>query len=311
MKYFTKFIYALIFFLINKYIKLIKYALYSYLNNHFSNEIICMCSIAKEENLYIRDFIQHYKQLGYNHFYIYDNNDRNGEILKEAISDEINSGLVSVFDYRNYRANITGPQMDAYYHCYENNKNNCDWLSFFDIDEYLILDKKFTSLQQLLNNKIYHNCEGILINWKIFHDNNYLEYRNISLTKRFTGIKKNWGNNASKLIARGQLTKNLSKSYSTHSLWYNLKFCNTLGKNISFRFSITPPSFKYAYISHYYTKTITEYCKKIKRGNAYYNISLNPNILRKKFNVFFSINNKTRKKLKIFNNFFNTSFKLV
>ena len=142
----------------------------SYKINIYSNQLLCMCSIVKEENLYIKEFIQHYKLLGYNRFCLYYNNDNNGEKLEDAISEEINSGLASIINFRNYRGGNGGQQMAAYYNCYENNNNNCNWISFFDIDEYLILDSKFISLQQLLNNKRYQNCEGILINWKIYND---------------------------------------------------------------------------------------------------------------------------------------------
>ena len=245
------------------------------------------------------------------HFYIYDNNDKNGEKLEDVISNEINLGLVSIIDFRDFRGKRGGPQMDAYYNCYEINKNNCSWISFFDIDEYLIINKKFTSLQQLLNNRRYDNCEGILVNWKVYHDNNLLEYKNMPVIQRFTGIKNETFSNNSKLIARGKLSEKLKKSYSAHSLWYDIKLCNTQGKRITYRFWTTPYSYEYMHLNHYKTKTISEYCRKIKKGNVYKNITITPQYLEDRFNNFFIINNKTDKKVNIFNKFFNTSFKLI
>jgi hypothetical protein len=277
----------------------------------FPNYSICMCSIIKEENLYIKEFINHYRKLGYNHFFIYDNNDKNGERLQYVISEEIQAGLISIIDFRSFRGKRGGPQMDAYYNCYEKYNNYCSWISFFDIDEFLVLDSNNITLKQLLENSRYKNCEGISINWKIYHDNNLLKYQNISVMKRFTGIKENYKSNTSKLIARGKLSNKLTKSYSAHTLWYNIKLCNTLGKNITTKFWMTPFSYKYAYLNHYYTKTIAEYCNKIKKGNVYFNLSLNQNTLLGKFNNFFDINNKTELKVSIFNRFFNTSFKYL
>lgn len=264
-------------------LKEINYNFDSYLIISIPNFSICMCSIAKEENLYIKEFINHYRLLGYNHFYIYDNNDKNGERLQDVLSEEIRNKLVSIIDFRNYRGKRGGPQMDAYYSCYQNYNNNCSWISFFDIDEFLILDSKNITLKQLLENPRYKNCEGISINWKIYHDNNLLEYKNLSVMQRFPGIKENYGANTTKLIARGKLSTNLTKSYSAHTLWYDIKLCNTIGKKITYRFWITPYSYKFAYLNHYYTKTISEYCKKIKKGNVYYNISLNNNSLLERF----------------------------
>ena len=188
-----------------------------------------------------------------------------------VLSEEIKNGVVSIINFRGYRGKNHGPQMDAYYNCYENNKNNCNWISFFDVDEFLILDSIHKNLKQLLENSRYKNCEGILINWKIYHDGGLLNYQNLSVKERFKGIKENCRSNTSKIIVRGKLPDNLKKSYSAHTLWYNIKFCNTLGKRVTYRFWKTPHSYKYAYLNHYYTKTISEYCNKIKKGNVYYN----------------------------------------
>ena len=186
--------------LIYKYEKLKYYGNSKKKKKNESKLNICMCSIVKEENKYINDFINHYKLLGYKHFFIYDNNDKDGEILEEVLKNEIQLNLLTIVDYKNYTNKRHGPQMDAYYNCYQNNKNKCNWISFFDIDEYLILENKNISLGQLLEHKRYSNCEGILLNWKIFHDNNLLEYQNISVTKRFTGVKKGYRSQFTKII---------------------------------------------------------------------------------------------------------------
>ena len=126
----------------------------------------------------------------------------------------------------------------------------CNWISFFDVDEFLILDSNKDTLKQLLDNPRYKNCDGISINWKLYHDNNLLEYQNISVRERFKYFKKKCRTNTSKLIARGKLPNNLKKSYSAHTLWYDIKLCNSLGKRITWRFWITPYSHKTYYWSH-------------------------------------------------------------
>ena len=44
-------------------------------------------SIVKEENLYLKDFINHYKSLECNNFYIYVNNDINDERWEDVMYD--------------------------------------------------------------------------------------------------------------------------------------------------------------------------------------------------------------------------------
>ena len=63
------------------------------------------------------------------------------------------------------------PQIKAYNDCYINNKNKFDWISFYDIDEYLYL-KNFKNINQFLSLSKFKKCSSILINWRYYGDNN-------------------------------------------------------------------------------------------------------------------------------------------
>ena len=95
-----------------------------------SNLKVCLCLVCKQENLYIKYFVDIYKKLGFNHIFLYDNNDNNGEYIEDVIPKEIRKNFIS----------IIRPQMAAYYDCYEKNNLFYDWIAFFDVDEYLILN---------------------------------------------------------------------------------------------------------------------------------------------------------------------------
>ena len=98
---------------------------------------VCLCAIGKKENLYIKEFVTHYEKLGFDHIFLYDNNDENDERFEDIIQDEINKGFVSIINYRNYRGKNNNPQLTSYYDCYEKNNKTYNWIAFFDIDEYL------------------------------------------------------------------------------------------------------------------------------------------------------------------------------
>ena len=51
---------------------------------------ICLCVIAKNENLYVKEYVEHYKKIVYNKIFIYDNNDKNGEDIGKVIKKYIN-----------------------------------------------------------------------------------------------------------------------------------------------------------------------------------------------------------------------------
>ena len=94
--------------------------------NNKSKTKVCLCCIGKKENLYIADFINHYQKLGYNHIYLYDNNNIDEERFDEVIKDKINSGFVTVMNYRGYRGRKDDAQMDAYYDCYHRYNSECN-----------------------------------------------------------------------------------------------------------------------------------------------------------------------------------------
>ena len=201
--------------------------------------------------------------------------------------------------------------MAAYYNCYEKNNKEYDWLSFFDIDEYLVIKPKGIKIQKFLDNERYKNFSNIKINWLLYSDNNQIKYINKPLTRRFTKVSKCLlYNNRVKSTMRGNIPfHKYRRTYSPHYLYYNIKSCSSSGKIIQRNFFIEPPDYEYAILRHYYSKSITEYVQKVKRGTVAFKYIFNEANLLNSFNYFFEISDKTEEKVKIFNDAFNTSFK--
>ena len=51
-----------------------------------------ICCIGKNENKYVREYVEWYKHIGVSHIRIYDNNDIDGEHFDEVIKDYIDDG---------------------------------------------------------------------------------------------------------------------------------------------------------------------------------------------------------------------------
>ena len=143
---------------------------------------VCLCTIGKNENSYIREFVEYYKKYGVDKIFLYDNNDLNGKNFGEVISDYINSGFIELIDYRNISSDS---QILSYNDCYKKNYKNYDWLIFYDIDEYIYL-KDFKNIKSYLGDKRFFECERIQLNWIFYTDNNLLYYDNRTLAERFT-----------------------------------------------------------------------------------------------------------------------------
>ena len=286
--------YKIVFYLIKK--KINKTNLSNYNNKTDSSIKVGMCTLCKSENLYIKEFIDYHRDLGYNHIFIYDNNDIDGERLEDVIQKEIDEGYVSII---NYRGDKNRQIFRIYIDCYEKNNKNYDWLSFFDIDEFLELKPKGIKIQELLNNERYKDCQNVKFNWLVYSDNEKLRYRNIPVQKRFkTPSFSCVLNNHVKTTVRGNLLTNYwVNATNPHTGENNYNCCSSSGKQISKNSPYNQPyDYEYGYIKHYRTKTIEEYINKIKRGKPDGHVSNEYMIT-----MFFYSNKRTKKKLDIFN----------
>ena len=271
---------------------------------------VCLCTIGKKENLYIKEFVMHYEKLGFNHIFLYDNNDENDEKFEDIIQDEINKGFVSIINYRNYRGINNNPQHTSYYDCYEKNNKTYNWIAFFDIDEFLEIKPNNITIQDFLDNERYKKCQHIKINWMVYSDNDLLYYENKPLQERFTS-KSNFNeiNRHIKPVVRGNLSVNYWKTAETiHSTTLDFIACTSSGKLTSAKMFKINIDYGNAFLKHYITKTIEEYLEKFKKGFATHKFEYTTEHYRKKFDLFFQINRKTKEKVDIFNKKLNLNF---
>ena len=225
--------------------------IYQYFLNY--NMKICLCVIAKNENLYVREFVEHYKKIGYDNIFIYDNNDLNGEHFEEVINDYIESGFVHLIYFRERDAK-TRPIFDAYRDCYARNNKSYNWLSFYDMDEFLEINEKYNTIKQFLNSKIFVHCQNIKINWLMSINNDTLYYENKPLQQRIKTFGYNNPVNIHiKSTVRGGLPINYwTISHNPHTSTLNITSCSSSGKIIQFDSPFNqPPDFTNAKLKHY------------------------------------------------------------
>ena len=258
---------------------------------------ICICSIGKKENLYIREYIEHYFRLGVDKIFIFDNNNIEDEKLETNIADYIKNKFVEIIDIRG----LTAAQIPIYNYCYRKNKNKYDWIGFFDIDEYLYIEEN-KSIKNYLYEDSFNKCQSIFFNWIMYNDNDndLVRYDNRKLKDRFTKPIAN--SSEGKSFVRGNIDNLLIPT--THIIGININnFCNSNGEFIypndflTYKFKKNPK----AYIKHYYTKTAEEFCNKITKGNAHFHTHHPEYIGAVKFRIqyFFQLNKKTEEKIHI------------
>ena len=171
--------------------------------------------MGKMENRYTRELIDYYRSIGVEKFVIADNNLPGTEKFIDVVQDYIKDKTVEVID-------IIGKSYDysEYYEImYEKYKDKCDWLAFFDFDEYLVMhnnEGKNLTIQEYITNKRFGKCEAIQFNWVIIGDNDLVYYDNRTSIERFTKPNFNYGaNKFVKVLARGGLDKAMFKAYQS------------------------------------------------------------------------------------------------
>ena len=274
-----KYLYFLILFIfIHIYLKKLKI---------INNIKVCLCAIGKNENKYVREYVEHYIKIGVDKIFIYDNNDLNGETFETVISGFIKNKYVQIINYRGKKT----MQVNMMKNCYKNNYKKYDWFIMYDMDEFIFLKNKI-NIKYFLNNKKFNKCKIIQLNRPFHTDNNQIYYKNESLFKRFPKAFYNIIN--VKSILRGHNPDIQIKSI--HRINYSIKACNGFGQINK----LNKPDFKYYYIDHYYFKSTEEFINKINKGDAYY---LSNKVLKfNKIKFYFAFNKITLKKINYIEN---------
>ena len=86
------------------------------INNYLNNIKVCLCTLGKNENKYIKEFVEYYKKYGVDKIILNDNNDINGERFEKVIGDYINQGFVEIKNWRG----IEKAQFNIMNDCYQN-----------------------------------------------------------------------------------------------------------------------------------------------------------------------------------------------
>jgi len=301
--------------------KIIIYGLFVYVLNRICsiellNKIakynlkVCICTLGKEENRYIKEFVEHYKNYSVDKIYLYDNNDIDGERFENVIGEYVDSNFVEIIDWRGVKGTSTYYGiMDS---CYQTYHDSYDWLIFYELDEFLYL-KNYNDIKSFLISKKFDKCESIQLNWVHMSDNNQLYYEDKPLHERFTEIGKNVVKNKYnkicfvKTMVKGHL-KNINITQN-HVLSQKLKACNGFGKKSQIRkIESLRPDYEYYFIRHYYTKSAQEFIEKMNRGDL---LRGNDNkIIEWAIEKFFYINKITKRKIRYIQKYLGKQFNL-
>lgn len=260
---------------------------------------VALCCIGRLENQYAVEYVEHYKKLGFDKIFIYDNNHDGEERFEDVLQTFIDDGFVEVIDFRDKET----AQLSAYNDCYSRYGNDYDWIAFFDFDEFLTLveDK---DIKAYLGKFDGFDC--IKVNWMMYTDNGLVVNDKRPLMDRFVTPMEydkcvGYGfpeNNHVKSIVRGRIG-GFRWTGTPHTPNINIRYCTSSGKECDGS-PFQEYDFTKAYIKHFMTKTIDEWInnKRIRgvgdRSYATFNETYD-------LDGFFKINDKTDEKVRYIN----------
>lgn len=231
---------------------------------------VALCCMAKMENRYLREWVEYHLDLGFDHIFVYDNNDVNSERCETPIKEYIEKSCVSVVDYRGKVQTACQIQVQAYENCYKTYGKDYDWIMFLDVDEFLVL-QKHKAIKEYLSDKAFEKAKCIRINWKCHTDNGDDKYVDKPVRERFKEFSKNEEvNKHYKYLIRTGIP-----NLRIPNVHYSSKVPNTfLNNGIETQFTcgtkLTSVNHDWAYIAHYATKSMEEFVeiKRRRRGNG-------------------------------------------
>ncbi len=119
---------------------------------------ISICGIFKNEARFLKEWIEYHLMIGVDHFYMYDNNSEDAYL--DVLQPYIERGTVTLIDWPYQQK-----QIEAYQDCFERFRQETQWLSFTDIDEFFV-----PHFHENMNDWIkgYERYPSILVYWKMF-----------------------------------------------------------------------------------------------------------------------------------------------
>ena len=288
---------------------------------------VAVCAIAKNENLYIREWVEHYKSIGVSKIFLYDDNYINGEKFGDVIGDYIKSGFVEVIDVRGSERtyilrNRSGDplrcsiQHKCYIDCYNEKVSDFDWVFFCDIDEFLEFKYDYT-LESFLGLEIFDDTDTILVPWVTYDDNGLINYDDRPVVERFTHMSRYQWLAVKSFVRTNKMIFDVTMRHMIHCFklrGLKIRYADgTLvtyqdNKNNWYQIPDTCMGFTKCVLNHYKTKTIEEYIKRrIDRfwASDGFNVMPKTEKFDKIINDFFLYCEKTDEKVNFINQYKN------
>ncbi|WP_418327055.1 glycosyltransferase family 92 protein [Segatella sp.] len=165
---------------------------------------VSLCLIFKNEAPFLKEWLDYHLTVGVEHFYLYNNN--SDDDFKRVLEPYIKKGTVVLIDWP-----YNHSQFKAYKHCYENFRNETNWISFLDADEFFV-PKYADTIEEWLAS--FDKYPAVNIHWRMFGTGGQLkhDYSKNVIEQYFTCFDE--------LYSHGKCLINTRYDIASFDLWH-------------------------------------------------------------------------------------------
>ena len=235
------------------------------IKQNYQNEI-SIVAIVKNEELYIKEWIEYHKLIGINKFYIYDNESTDN--TKKILEKYINNGDV-VYKYYSGR----GVQTKAYRDAIKNYKYDNKYMAFIDIDEFLLPIENVPVID--IVEKLFQNNKkagGVAVQWCVYGSSGHQKRPEGLVIKNYTKHaiehfdSKYHSNKHVKTICNPRRVRYFVSAH--FPIYYN-KYLNINTKNNPVdKWHTEDLCWDVLRINHYFSKSFQDYIEKRHKGRV-------------------------------------------
>lgn len=214
---------------------------------------ISLCLIIKNDHDYIREHVDYYFLIGFDHIYLTDNDSK--PPLNIILQDYIDRGLVT---YRHDARKAL--QISVYNDCIQQHRNDSKWIAFFDSDEFLVLKKDSTVIDLL---KRYEAYAALSVCWYNFGSSNHIKKQK-SIIQSYT-LRSN-----KSCYYKTIVQPKFIISYDIHNVAKHKPGYFTVDEQCH---KVTGPltmyqTTEFCQLNHYVTRSFEDYQQKVARGSV-------------------------------------------
>lgn len=222
-----------------------------------------ICLIIRDENEYLREWLDWHIGMGVEHFYIYDHASK--QSVREFVQ-AMGAEYVERITLTEWGGRHENAQVEAYNDCLARFRGESRWIGFIDTDEQVRL-RTGQSLPQFL--KGYESYAGVYMIWLTYGANGQVKKGKGTLRERFTRLttQKSLGAGMGKIFLQPILMKymHIHNGYPQDGFFVVGEHRDRMEENGLWKDHATTDL---VCLDHYYTKSYEEWLKKLRRGSA-------------------------------------------